>query len=126
MKHPFIPLLGRILLALIFVISGYGKIAGYSGTQAYMEQMGVPGMLLPLVILLELGGGILIVVGFFTRWLALLLALFCVVSAFMFHSSGDQMQQIMFLKNLAMAGGFLLLMANGPGQWSLDAKRGSD
>lgn len=114
-------LVGRILLAAIFVWAGYGKIGAYEGTQAYMAAQGVPGMMLPLVILLELGGGIAIVLGLFTRLTAFALALFCIASAFLFHSNlADQVQGIMFLKNLAIAGGFLTLAAQGPGDISLD------
>ena len=105
---------GRILIALIFVIAGYNKIGGYEATADYMSAMGVPGGLLPLVIALELGGGILLILGFFTRYLALALAGFCLLSAVIFHSNiADQTQQLMFLKNLAIAGGFLFLAANG-------------
>jgi putative oxidoreductase len=117
---------GRVLLAHIFVISGYGKIAGYAGTQAYMSSKGVPGEMLPLVILLELGGGIAIIVGFMTRWVALAMALFCVASAILFHMDfGNQMQSINFMKNFAMAGGFLLLAQVGAPQFSVDAMRSS-
>ena len=116
-------LLGRIGLSLIFIISGWGKIAGYAATQGYMESMGVPGMLLPLVIALELGGGLAIAAGVFTRWIAIALALFSILSALIFHSNlGDQMQAILFWKNFAMAGGFLLLAANGPGPLSVEAR----
>ncbi len=117
-------LVGRVLLAAIFVWAGYGKIEAYAGTQAYMASQGVPGVLLPLVILLELGGGIAIIVGFFTRLTALALAGFCVASALLFHSNlAEQMQAILFMKNLAMAGGFLILAAHGPGDISLDNRQ---
>ena len=114
---------GRVFMALIFVVAGYGKIGGYAGTQGYMEAMGVPGMLLPLVIALELGGGILILVGFQTRIVAFLLSGFCLVSAALFHGKfSDQMQSILFMKNVAMAGGFLFLVVHGAGAFSVDAK----
>lgn len=114
-------LLGRVLLAAIFIFAGLGKLGAYEGTQAYMASQGVPGSLLPLVILLELGGGLAIVVGLFTRGAAIALAVFCILSAFMFHGNfGDQLQSILFMKNLAMAGGFLALAAYGPGDFSLD------
>lgn len=117
-------LAGRILLANIFLISGFGKVGAYAGTQAYMAAKGVPGGLLPLVILLELGGGLAIVAGFMTRWVALALALFCVASAFLFHFDfGNQMQAINFMKNFSMAGGFLLLAQAGAPAWSIDALR---
>ncbi len=117
-------LIGRVLLAIMFVMAGFQKIGGYSGTQQYMEAFGVPGILLPLVILLELGGGLAIIAGFMTRWVALAIAGFTLVAAVIFHNNfGDQMQAIMFMKNLSVAGGFLLLAAHGAGAWSLDAKR---
>ena len=115
-------LLGRLLLAAIFITAGYGKIGGYAATQGYMEAMGVSGALLPLVIFAELGGGLAILLGLLTRYAALGLAVFSVASAVIFHSSADQVQQIMFMKNLAIAGGLLILVANGPGRLSLDAK----
>lgn len=119
-----ITLIARILLAHIFLISGLGKLgAGYAGTQGYMDAMGLPGMLLPLVIALEIGGGLALIAGFMTRWAALALAAFCVVSALIFHANfGDQIQMIMFMKNLAMAGGLLLLYVHGAGALSVDAK----
>ncbi|MET4570735.1 DoxX family protein [Rhodanobacter soli] len=114
-------LLGRIGLSLIFIISGWGKIAGYVATQQYMEAMGVPGALLPLVIALELGGGLAILMGAFTRWIALALAAFSLASAALFHANfGDAAQAINFWKNVAMAGGFLMLAAHGAGMLSLD------
>ncbi|MGE6108677.1 DoxX family protein [Aeromonas sobria] len=118
-------LVGRILLALMFVAAGWGKIGGYAGTQGYMEAMGVPGALLPLVILLELGGGLAIVLGLFTRSLSVLLAGFTLMAAFLFHyQPAEQMQMLMFMKNLSVAGGFLALAAAGPGAFSLDARLG--
>lgn len=116
-------LAGRILLAHIFLLAGLNKITGYSGTQGYMEAMGVPGMLLPLVILLEVGGALAVIVGWQTRWAAYALALFSIVSALIFHSNlSDQIQMILFMKNLAMAGGLLILAANGAGAFSLDQR----
>ena len=115
---------GRVLLAILFLVAGFGKLGAYAGTQAYMASKGVPGTLLPLVIALELGGGALIVAGLWIRAAALALAGFSVLSALLFHANfADQMQQIMLLKNFAIAGGFLLLAARGAGAWSLDARR---
>jgi putative oxidoreductase len=118
-----IVLVARLLLAQIFLISGYGKLgAGFAGTQAYMEAMGVSGTLLPLVILLELGAGLALVVGLFTRLAALALAAFCIAAAVFFHTNfADQMQTIMFMKNLTMAGGMLMLYVHGAGAYSVDA-----
>jgi putative oxidoreductase len=115
---------GRILIAAIFILSGFSKITGYAGTQGYMEAMGVPGALLPLVIVAELGGGLLVVLGLWTRLAAFALAGFSLLSAVLFHANfGDQVQMIMFMKNLAIAGGFLFLVAHGAGPLSLDARR---
>jgi len=114
---------GRVLMSAIFVMAGISKLGSYAATQGYMESMGVPGILLPLVILLELGGGVTVLLGWQTRISAFLLAGFCIVSALIFHANfGDQMQSILFMKNLAMAGGFLFLVAGGAGVWSLDAR----
>jgi len=114
-------LAGRILLAHIFLLAGLNKITGYSGTQGYMEAMGVPGMLLPLVILLEVGGALALIVGWQTRWAAYALALFSMVAAVIFHSNlSDQIQMILFMKNWAIAGGLLVLAANGAGAFSID------
>ena len=118
-------LVGRILLAHIFLLAGIGKLgAGYAATQGYMEAMGVPGMLLPLVIALELGAGLALMVGCQTRLAALALAVFTLLAGFIFHGNfADQMQAIMFMKNLGMSGGLLMLAALGGGAWSLDGRR---
>jgi len=123
-RQNLVDLVGRILIAAIFLVSGLSKISGYAAAQGYMAAMGVPGALLPLVIALEVGGAVAIILGYRTRLFAFLLAGFSVVSALIFHRAlGDQMQFILFFKNLAMAGGFLFLVARGPGDWSLDARR---
>jgi putative oxidoreductase len=115
---------GRILLALIFVTSGWGKITGYAGTQAYMEAAGVPGALLPLVIAVELLGGIALMLGWHARVVAFLLAGFTLLSAVLFHwDPANQQQYISFMKNLSIAGGFLLIVAHGAGAFSLDRLR---
>jgi len=114
----------RILLAVIFVVDGWWAIADYSATAGYMEANGLPGILLPLVILTELGGGLLVAFGLFARVAAFALAGFCLLTALFFHLHlGDQGQLIHFMKNLAMAGGLLMVVANGAGAWSLDAWR---
>lgn len=118
-----VELVGRVFLSIMFILSGFNKISGYAGTQGYMEAMGVPGMLLPLVIVLELGGGILLAVGFQARIVAFLLAGFCLLSGFLFHfQPADQMQMILFMKNITIAGGLLLVIVHGSGAFSLDAK----
>lgn len=117
-------LAGRVLLVALFLIAGVSKVSGYSDTQAYMHSHGVPAALLPLVIATEIGGAALIVVGLWTRWAAIALAGFTLLAAIFFHAnSSDQVQQIMFLKNVSIAGGFLLLAANGAGRFSVDGRR---
>jgi putative oxidoreductase len=117
---------GRVLISLLFVITGIQKISGFEGTQAFMESAGLPGMLLPLVIAVEIIGGLAVIVGWQTRIAAFLLAGFCVLTAVIFHANfGDQMQLLMFLKNLAMAGGFLMIVALGAGSFSIDNRRQS-
>jgi putative oxidoreductase len=114
---------GRILLGAIFLISGLGKIGAYAGTAGYMASVGVPGALLPAVIALEVLGAIAIIIGWKTRIAAVLLAGFTLLAGVLFHSNfGDQIQMIMFLKNVAITGGFLLLAANGAGALSLDSR----
>ena len=116
-------LLGRLFLVLLFVISGFGKIGGYAGTAAYMAANGVPGLLLPLVIVLEIGGGILVVLGWHTRIASLLLAGFTILALLLFHMPVTAENQIVFLAELGVAGGFLVLAAHGASAWSLDAWR---
>lgn len=117
-------LVARIFLGQIFLISGLLKISGYEGTQGYMEAMGVPGMLLPLVIALEVVGGFAIVTGWQTKWVSMVLAAFTLAAAMIFHSDfSDQIQMIMFMKNMAITGGFMLLMAYGAGAYSIDGYR---
>jgi putative oxidoreductase len=114
---------GRVLISGLFLISGLGKISGYAGTQAYMDASGVPGALLPVVIALEVIGALAIIAGFRTRLVAAALAGFTILSGVLFHMGDDPMQRILLLKNFAIAGGFLFLVARGAGEWSLDARR---
>ncbi|MEK6686803.1 MAG: DoxX family protein [Pseudomonadota bacterium] len=117
-------LVARIFLGQIFLLSGFFKISGYEGTQGYMEAMGLPGMLLPLVILFEVGGGLAIVAGWQTKLVSMVLAAFTLVAAVIFHSNlSDQMQMIMFMKNIAITGGLMLLAVHGAGGYSLDSRR---
>ncbi len=116
-------LAGRVLISFLFIMAGYNKIGGYEGTQGYMESMGVPGWLLPLVIGVELIGGIAVLVGYQTKIAAFLLAGFTLLTAVIFHSDfSQQMQMILFTKNLAITGAFLLLFVHGPGQWALNSE----
>ena len=121
--HNLALLAGRALLSAMFILGGITKITGYAGTAGYMAKMGVPGALLPLVILTELGGGLAILFGFRTRLVALLLAGFTVIASLIFHFDWTQPgQQIMFMKNVAVVGGFLALFAAGAGRYALDAR----
>jgi putative oxidoreductase len=115
-------LAARVLLAVMFLMAGMSKLgAGYAGTQGYMEAMGVPGALLPLVILLEIGGAIALIIGFKTKLAAASLAVFTVAAALLFHANfEDQMQSILFMKNMAVTGGFLALISMGAGRFSVD------
>ena len=120
----FIQLIGRIMLALIFILAGVGKIQDPAGTAGYMQSAGVPGALLWPTIALEVLGGLAVALGFQTRIAAFALAIFSVAAAFIFHKNfADQIQMIMFLKNIAMAGGLLLLAMGGDTALSIDSKR---
>ena len=122
--YKFAELGGRVFLAAIFLLSGLGKIGQYAGTQAYMASAGVPGQLLALVIALEIVGAVAIVIGWHTRFAALALAGFTLVAGLLFHANfQDQIAMIMFMKNIAIIGGFMLLFVHGAGAWSLDARR---
>jgi putative oxidoreductase len=114
---------GRILLSVLFLLSGLGKIGAYAGTAGYMSSFGVPGALLPVVIATEVLGSLAIIVGWKTRVAAFLLAGFSLLSAVIFHAKfSDQIQMIMFLKDVSIAGGFLLLVAHGSGPLSIDRR----
>ncbi|UVK53553.1 DoxX family protein [Mesorhizobium sp. AR02] len=120
-------LLGRILLAVIFLLSGFGKLTAISGTAAYFGGLGLPLPTVTAVVvgLIELLGGLAVLVGFQTRVAAVVLAVFTVATGLVAHTGwADQMQMIQFLKNLAITGGFLLLASSGAGAYSIDAKRG--
>lgn len=115
---------GRLLMGQIFLLAGISKTTQYAGAQDYMEAFGLPGALLPLVILLEIGGGLALIVGWQTRWTAWTLAGFTLIAAAIFHNNfTDQMQSIMFMKNLAIAGGLLFVAAHGAGAFSIDGRR---
>lgn len=119
--------LGRLLLALLFLLAGLGKAADPAGTIQYIASGGLPFPQLgyALALAVELGGGLLILVGYQTRYVAAAMALFSVVTAVAFHSNfADQAQMVNFLKNLAIAGGFLQLVANGAGALSIDNRKG--
>ena len=117
----FSALLGRLFLAMIFIQSGLSKMSDYAATQGYMDAMGVSSALLPLVIALEVLGGIAIVIGFKARLVALAMAGFSLLSALLFHTNfSDETQTIMLMKNITIAGGFLMIVAYGAGAYALD------
>jgi putative oxidoreductase len=119
-------LAGRLLIGVMFALAGWNKIGGYEGTQGYMASMGVPGELLPLVIALELIGGLALIVGYRTGLVALALAGFTLLAGIIFHGDfSNQMQSILFMKNLAITGGLLSIAATGAGAWSMDQRRAS-
>ena len=127
---PYAAPLARLLLSFMFIMSGLQKITGYAGTQQYMEAMGVPGALLPLAILTEVVGGLALLLGWQARIAAVLLAGFSVLSGVLFHlvpsfgmeGMAAQGEMISFMKNMTIAGGMLMVVAFGPGKWSLGAR----
>lgn len=124
MKNAII-FVGRILLTLIFLLSGIQKIPNFNGTKQYMAAAGMPltDLFLVAAIIIEIVGAILIFIGFKTKWAALALIIFMIPVTLIFHTNfADQIQMIMFMKNLSMLGGLLLLAAYGAGNWSLDGK----
>jgi len=116
--------IGRIFISSIFLLSGYNKIFNYGDTVLWMEGFGIPGFLLWPVIVLEIILPILIIIGYQTRISAILLAAFCIATAVIFHLDfADQMQTVAFLKNFALAGGFLFIAVHGPKEWSMERKK---
>ncbi|WP_209425126.1 DoxX family protein [Pararhodobacter sp. SW119] len=124
MTHATI-LAARVLLAILFIVAGLGKLGDVQGFGAYMASGGVPAFLAWPVVLFEILGGLAILVGFQTRIAALALGAFCLASGLLYHFDlGDQMQMTALMKNLGLTGGYLLLALAGAGQWSIDARLG--
>jgi len=116
-------LIGRVFISGVFLLSGFNKIGNYDGTVGWMESFGLPGFLLIPAIVLEIIAPILIIIGYQTRIAAGALSLFCLATAIIFHTDfSDQMQFVAFMKNLALAGGFLFLVVNGARGYCLDKK----
>ena len=116
-------ILGRLLLSAIFLINGIGKIFNYEGTIQYMENFDVPSYLIIPAIIVEILFPILLIIGYYTKFSALVLSLFTLVLAVIFHTDfSNQMQLMSFLKNIAIAGGFLIIFVYGPGKYSIDHK----
>jgi putative oxidoreductase len=125
------PLVGRVLLVLMFIIAGYGKITGFEGTIGYMQAHNMPmtQVLAVIAIIIELGGGIMIAVGWKARWAAAALFIFVLVASYVFHAfwavpaDQAQLQNVLFMKNLAVMGGMLYIIVYGSGPLSLDKNR---
>lgn len=121
---PYAAPLGRVFLSILFITAGWGKVTAYAGTAGYMASQGVPEFLLPAVIAVELLGGLLLLVGYQTRVVAFLIAGFTLLASLIFHTNfADQMQALMFMKNLSISGGLLFVVAHGAGPLSFDARR---
>ena len=117
-------LIGRIFISLVFLLSGYNKIFNYDNTISWMEGFGIPGFLLWPAIVLEILLPIFIIIGYRTQISAIILAIFCLTTALIFHYDfANQMQTISFLKNFGLAGGFLFIAANGPKEWAIEKKK---
>jgi putative oxidoreductase len=122
--NPYLNVLARAMMSLAFLVAGWQKIAAYAGVQGFIRSLGVPGALLPLVITVEFGGAIALLLGYRTRLASCLLAGFTVTAAILVHfHPGDEQNMIVFMDNLAMAGGLLLFVQYGGGALSLDAAR---
>lgn len=119
-----IDLLGRLLISAIFLISAYNKIFSIDGTMGWMEGFGIPGFLIYPTILLEIILPLFVIVGYKAKISSAILAIFCLATAFIFHFDFlDQIQTILFLKNIGLAGGFLFIVANGTKDWSIDREK---
>ena len=119
-------LIGRIFISLVFLLSGINKIGNYEGTVGWMESLDMPGIFLIPAIILEISAPILIMIGYKVKISAALLSIFCISTAVIFHNDfSNQMQLISFMKNIALAGGFLFIVVNGAKDFSLDKKFGN-
>ena len=119
-----IDFIGRLLISALFLISAYNKIFSLDGTMSWMEGYGVPGLLIYPTIVLEIILPLFVIVGYKARTSSALLAIFCILTAFIFHFDfSEQIQLILFLKNISLAGGFLFIVANGTKDWSIDRKK---
>ena len=127
-SNKYVPLLGRILIGVPFLMSGLSKLGAYAGTVGYITSVGLPAATLAYIVAVavEVGGGVLLISGYRARLISLVMALFSLATAFAFHNNfGDQNQMIHFLKNVMMAGGLLQITYFGAGAWSLDARSAS-
>ncbi len=116
-------LIGRICISAVFLLSGLNKIGNYEGSVAWMESFNIPGFLIIPAIILEIVAPILIIIGYQTKIAAAFLSIFCIATAIIFHNNlSDQMQFVAFMKNIALAGGFIFLVVNGAKGYCLDKK----
>jgi putative oxidoreductase len=116
-------LIGRIFISLIFLIAGFGKIFNYEETIGYMESFDVPGYLLVPAIIIEILFPLLLIIGYKTKLASIILSLFAILLAIIFHTDfSNQMQLMSFLKNFAIAGGFLIIFVRGAGKYSIDQR----
>src|SRR5690606_11331708 len=121
---PYLPTVGRILLALIFILAGFQKLPAIEFNVGYMEMFGVHGILIWPAIVVEIVGGLMLAIGFKARWAAAALGAFTLLSGFIFHfNPADAMEMTSFLKNLAIAGGMLYVIAHGAGALSVDERK---
>lgn len=119
--HTFGPLVGRVLIGLLFLLAGLGKLGDVSGFAGYVASGGLPAALAWPAVIFEIVAGLLLIIGYQTRIVALLIAAFCIVAGLLYHfAPADQMQMAMFLKNLAIAGGVVMYAVHGPGRYALD------
>ncbi len=117
-------LIGRILISALFLISAFNKIFNLDGSMSWMESFGVPGFLIFPAIALEIVLPVLVIVGYQARIAAGILAIFCLMTAFLFHFDfSNQIQLVSFLKNIGLAGGFLFIVANGTKDWAVDREK---
>ena len=123
MLSNILDLIGRVFISAIFLLSGINKIGNYEGSHDWIESLGVPGILLIPAIVIEILFPLLIIVGYKTKFSAMILSLFAILLAIIFHTDFfDQMQLMSFLKNFAIAGGFLIILVRGAGKYSIDQK----
>ena len=120
----FFDFIGRTFISLVFLLSGYNKFINYDDTVSWMEGYGIPGLLLWPTIILEIILPIMIIIGFKAQISAILLAIFCIATALIFHFDfSNQMQVVALLKNFGLAGGFIFIAINGTGSWAVDTKK---
>lgn len=120
----FLDFIGRIFISALFLLSAYNKILNFSGTMNWMEGFGIPGFLLGPTIALEIILPLLIIIGYQTKLASTILFLFSIATAFIFHSDfSNQVEMIAFLKNIGLAGGFIIIAVNGPKDWAIEKKK---